>query len=140
MEKDRRVTLRTGWVEEAEEKSTVRQSRTSPSSGPVCPSCGVPLKNIRNGRGYCWFCEREYEISRSMMVDRPSGRDEREEEILGRPAGEFEEDDMVDDRTSTEDFEINIDEEDTELEFEEEEETEEEKEEKTKEEGKKMEL
>ncbi len=116
MANDRRVTLRTAWMNDAEGSVSKDDKNMSKStSGKACPSCGVPLKKVRGNRGYCWFCEKEFDTS--SLKDMPYEEKTDEEPEIGRIAEGFDED--VDDRTP-DDFEIEVDEEEEDFEIDEE--------------------
>ena len=114
MANDRIVTLRTAWMLDTDgSDSKDDKGKSKITGGKVCPTCGVPLKKVGGNRGYCWFCEKEYDVG--SLKNTPSEKETDDEAEIGRIAEDFDED--VDDRTSN-DFEIEIDEEEDEDDFE----------------------
>jgi len=136
----RRVTLRTAWVQDEEGKTG---TRTNPGikGGPNCPSCGVPLKRTSSGTMHCWFCEKEFDIDPCHYQQEKTTR--KDEPEFGRPASDYFEDDDIE--TPDGRKEVLKDEDEFEMDLEEEEEEEEEEEkwsdlEEEKEEGEEFEI
>ena len=109
MSAQRRVTLRTAWVDESE-KDPKGGSGRGINTGPNCPSCGVPLKKTRSGAMYCWFCEKEYDIDPSQfsMNNEEKPKDEPQ---WGKPASEAADDNVYspDGKKQEEEMDFEID-------------------------------